>query len=139
MVDESQDSLNKVRILYVEDDFINQIVVKNLLKSLGFEDIVVADDAQKTLKLLENSKNNFDIILMDIGLPDIDGISLTEKIRQSNFKLNSIPIIAISGNDDIVNQQKSYLAGMNGFLSKPVEKEQLLLTIKDVINKKIVL
>ena len=136
MVDVNALGLDTLSILYVEDDLINQMVIKSLLKSVGIIQVTVAGSAKETLTLLENTENHFDIILMDIGLPDMDGIRLTETIRKANFKLSAIPIIAVTGNDDSLHEQKSYLAGMNSFLSKPIEKEKLLLAIENVIHMK---
>jgi CheY-like chemotaxis protein len=128
------ESLENIRILYVEDDKTNQIVLKSLLGLVGFKSVSIADCGQRALEMLAQPDFQVDLILMDIGLPDIDGITLTEKIRSSDFTAKSVPIIALSGNVAQAVKEKSRTAGMNDFLSKPVDKEELRKVILNALS-----
>lgn len=125
-----------IKILYVEDDALNQTILKIMLNTLGYQNVQTTADGQKTLELLADPNTELDLILMDLGLPDMDGITLTEKIRQSTFKSKDVPIIALTGNIAETSKQKSLNAGMNAFLTKPIEREFLGNTIEQILLKK---
>ena len=131
----SQNLKPSVKILYVEDDFTNRIVLTSILKTLGYENVTLAEDAKQAISLLEPPLIEFDIIFMDLGLPDMDGIELTKLIRQSNWKAKDLPIVAITGNEATTAKEKSFAAGMNGFLSKPVDKELMRTILESLLAK----
>ncbi|KTF18173.1 response regulator [Pseudoalteromonas sp. H105] len=108
-------------VLVVEDNPINQLVLKSMLKKLNL-DVVIAADGVIALEILEN--NSFDIVLMDMHMPNLDGLSTTKIIRErAHWK--KLPIIAITANvmEDDVNA--CFKAGMDDYLSKPIEFELL--------------
>ncbi|MCX8027837.1 MAG: ATP-binding protein [Thermodesulfovibrionales bacterium] len=124
-----------LKILVVEDNDFNQIVISRLLSKRGHE-VILANNATQALEILK--KQSVDIVLMDIMLPDIDGVELTRLIRKdASGVLNpSVPIIATTANvmkEDVRN----YLdAGMDGFISKPISSENLYSVISQVYNQK---
>ncbi len=121
-------------ILFVEDDGINQAIVKGMLNKMGYSNIQFASTAAQALDLLENPGLKIDAILMDLGLPDMDGVELTKKIRASSLTAKGVPIIAITGNSREKAKEESLAAGMNAFLTKPVKREILESTLSEFLN-----
>lgn len=121
--DDLNTSLNKkagMKILLVEDNPINQIIVSEMLLQLSVI-ITTAGNGLEAIELLE--KNSFDVVLMDIQMPKLGGIETTEIIRE---KLkDDTPVIAMTAHATREEREKCYKAGMNEFLSKPIEREYL--------------
>jgi len=126
----------EIQILYVEDDLLNQMVLKSTLKALGYENVLIAGDAKQAFEILENPNIELDFILMDIGLPEMNGIELTEKIRHSDLPAKEIPIVAVTGNEASNAKELCLAAGMNDFLMKPVEAKLLKTTIETILLSK---
>ncbi|MFN0292454.1 PAS domain S-box protein [Pedobacter helvus] len=116
--------INGVRILLVEDNPINRLVAIN---SLNYFNAVVTEacDGNEALEILKNPE--FDIVLMDVQMPGMDGIEATKKIR-NQLKLN-IPIIAVTANAFKSEIDKCKEAGMNDYVTKPFEESVLIETI----------
>lgn len=110
------------KLLIVEDDIINQRVLLGVLKRSGME-IDVADNGEECLALL-NEKKHYDMILMDINMPIMDGYTATREIRR-NSDYDSIPIVSLTAliSPDEIN--KMFNLGMNAHLAKPFYKEKL--------------
>ncbi len=111
-----------IKVLVAEDNLINQKVIAGLLGESGIE-VVFANDGLETISYLNNQKD-FDIILMDAHMPNMDGFEATRKIRE-NPEYDNLPVIALSGDvasDDI---KKMYDAGMDGHLEKPLKMDAL--------------
>jgi CheY-like chemotaxis protein len=132
---EKQESVKAVTILYVEDDHINQTVLKSMLSMIGYKNVLVAGDGKTTLELLNNNALRIDLIFMDLGLPDMNGYALAEKIRQGHFLAKNVPIIALTGNVAKVAKEKCLSAGMNGFLEKPINSQELLRVLEEALGK----
>ena len=112
------------KILVVEDNKINQVVTRKIIeKSLGI--CVIANDGFEAIEILE--KQTFDIILMDINMPEIDGYQTTIKIRETN---KNIPIIALTASSKDQIRDKATTSGMNDIIVKPFEPIVLYHTIK---------
>jgi PAS domain S-box-containing protein len=113
------DSLNhSFRVLVVEDNTIAQTVAKSILGQLGC-DTDLAETGKKALELWKNS--HYDLVFMDIGLPDVDGYAVTHQIRiQELAKKTHIPIIALTAHAGDENKQRCIEAGMNAVLTKPL-------------------
>jgi len=108
-------------ILVVEDDHINQLVIGLMLKKIG----VAYDIAENGAVAIDCIKNQvYDLILMDIQMPVMDGLQATQTIRQFEA-YRSLPIIAMSAGVMLEEKQACTLAGMNGFVPKPIHIEQL--------------
>jgi osomolarity two-component system sensor histidine kinase NIK1 len=119
-----------VKILLVEDNLMNQKVVMFNLKKLNCE-ILAAVTGSQAIDLLKN--NSFDLVLMDIMLPEMDGYEITaviRKIEKENNVLNSVPIIALTANTYDNDKEKCFNAGMNDYLSKPFNARQLIEMIE---------
>ncbi|MBW2659559.1 MAG: PAS domain S-box protein [Deltaproteobacteria bacterium] len=121
--------LRRLSTLIVEDEPINQQILKAILKKLGHKTRVAAD-GYSALEIL--SSNNFDVILMDVQMPDMDGIETARIIRSSKKfeKINKIPIIALTAYAMAGDREKCVNAGMNYYLSKPVDIKALAKILK---------
>jgi CheY-like chemotaxis protein len=110
------------KVLLVEDHPLQRKSASLLLSRIPCT-VVEASSGEAALALAQQDK--FDLILMDLGLPGIDGIETTQQIRSSENKNQQTPIVALTANTDEAMEQKSLAAGMNAFLSKPLNLEKL--------------
>ncbi|MEY4592207.1 MAG: hypothetical protein RIR18_1102, partial [Pseudomonadota bacterium] len=113
--------LDGVRILLAEDDPFNQQIAEELLSMAGAT-VIIADNGQVALDLLQNE--TFDCVLMDMQMPVLDGLKATQKIR-SNPALTDLLIIAMTANNSNEDKERCLQAGMNAFMTKPIEPETL--------------
>jgi two-component system cell cycle response regulator DivK len=109
------------RILYVEDNFDNRILIKRVLEAEGYT-VIEAGDGLEGLKLAHTASP--DLILMDINLPDVDGYECTRRLRASEPTRN-IPILALTANVLDGDKQKALGVGCNGYISKPIDVDEL--------------
>lgn len=112
------EALPKARVLVVEDNRVNQLVVARMLGRLGLE-IDTAGDGQEALDRV--ARSSFDLILMDCQMPGMDGYQAAAAIRRSEFPAHHTPIIALTANAMEGERQRCLDAGMDDYLSKPVE------------------
>ena len=120
-----------MNILVVDDDTIVNRVIQFFLK--GFpHSIDVANTGTKAISLYR--KNNYDLIFMDLGLPDLNGIEVTKQIRKLSARDKFVPIIALTGYCDEICKQACFTAGMNNFLNKPLQYEQLQKILNNYTN-----
>ena len=108
-------------ILYVEDNQDNRILVRRVLQAEGYE-VLEAGTAQGALQILE--ANRPDLILMDINMPDIDGYTLTTRIK-ARPDMYSTPIIALTANVMRGDRERSLQAGCDGYIQKPIDVDTL--------------
>jgi CheY-like chemotaxis protein len=127
-------SLIGYKILLVEDNKLNQILATAMLKHWGAE-VIVAGNGQIAIEAME--KESFDLVLMDIQMPVMDGLTASKIIRE-NLK-STIPILALSANVLQGVAEKCEESGMQGYISKPYEAENLVRKIIDLVseNKKL--
>ena len=128
--------IKNVKILVAEDEPLNQLLIKTLLEKFGFE-IEIAANGKILLEKLRINK--FDIILMDLQMPEMNGFETTKYIRKN--KGSEIPIIALTANVTTTDAEKCRAAGMNDYISKPINEKLLFDTIlkylnRDITNKK---
>ena len=126
--------LNGKKILLAEDIQINAEIMKQILKIKG-ADIDHAENGRIVLEMFANSApKHYDAILMDVRMPEMDGLEATAKIRALDRKdAKTIPIIAMTANAFDEDVQRSLQVGMNAHLSKPVEPEHLYSTLEELI------
>ncbi len=113
------------RILVAEDNATNQEVILGLLEGSGI-DIDVANNGQEALELFSANKGGYDLILMDLQMPVMDGLEATVQIRDIDQR---IPIVALSANAMNEDVQRTLKVGMNEHLKKPIEVEKLYATL----------
>ncbi|RMF24843.1 MAG: response regulator, partial [Bacteroidetes bacterium] len=113
-----------LHILLVEDHVLNQIATKNLL--LNWSPLVKVDLAGNGKIALEKFRSGtYDLILMDLQMPEMDGVTATEHIRRQS----DIPIIALTANSSRQEMERCFKAGMNDYLAKPFQPEELYAKI----------
>ena len=117
-----------LRVLLAEDNHVNQLVAIGMLNELGHETIAVADGNEAVAKIKEQ---DFDIVLMDCQMPELDGYKATQTIRQweNEQDLPETTIIALTANALSGDRERCLDAGMNDYLSKPLTMEQLAAAI----------
>ncbi|MBP7497564.1 MAG: response regulator [Bacteroidales bacterium] len=125
-----------MKILIVEDNLINQKIIELCLKKLDYSTVTAVDGKDAIDKFCSN---NFDIIMMDVQLPIMDGIEATRKIRQiekDNNKVKSV-IIAMTANcmRDVIDQCLE--AGMDTYIKKPVKPVELEKQLREILKKKL--
>ncbi len=112
--------VDPVKVLVVEDVEIAQKIANITLMALGCS-VDIAENGQKALQLFKD--NQYDLIFMDIGLPDISGIVVTKAIRRVENNESHVPIIALTANYDESHPHVCFDAGMDEFMLKPLTKE----------------
>ncbi|MBN2374662.1 response regulator [bacterium] len=121
-----------LNVLLAEDDYINQRVAIRILENHGCS-VETAENGEALLEMLK--KGGFDLILMDIQMPVMNGYEAARNIREKEKASGGhIPIIAITASVMGKDKNKCFEAGMDGFISKPIKKSELLTMIKEVIN-----
>ena len=122
------------RILVVEDNHVNQKVVTAVLRKRGFS-IELANDGQEALDKLNNCAA-FDLVLMDVQMPVLDGLEATRLIRKEP-RWDALPIVAMTAHAMNGDKERCLEAGMNGYISKPVHPSLLLSTVDEFLLQKI--
>ena len=123
------------RILLAEDNELNTEIAVTILEEAGFI-VEHAENGQVCVDMLKNAKiGYYDLILMDIQMPVMDGYKATETIRAINNPRCDIPIIAMTANAFDEDKRKAYVIGMDGHIAKPINIPQLLETISKVLKK----
>jgi len=124
--------MGSLRVLVVEDNLINQSLAVNLLENDGHL-TRVAGNGREALSVLE--REPFDLVLMDVQMPDMDGLDATKAIRaKEKFSGKRIPIIAVTAHAMTGDREKCLAAGMDGYLSKPIRKLELLKAISGTFS-----
>jgi PAS domain S-box-containing protein len=127
----------KIKILVAEDDAINQLYLAGFLKAQGW----LVDTASNGLIALEKYKNNtYDLILMDGQMPKMDGFETTQKIRELEItaaEKKHIPIIAITGYAISGDRERFISAGMDDYVSKPIDESKLINIIHSMMDAKV--
>lgn len=119
------------KILIVEDNQINAIVLKRILQKYHF-DTYVAENGKLGVEAVSSYKP--DLILMDINMPIMNGIEATKMIRSLSDEFNNIPIFAVTADITEETNKISILAGMNEYVKKPVDVDELLILILDYLG-----
>ncbi len=118
-------------ILLVEDNEINQIIAEELLQKGGYT-VDLANDGQEALEMIE--KTQYDLVLMDIQMPVMDGLTASQKIREQQ-KFATLPIIAMSAHAMSGDKEKSLAHGMDDHLTKPIDPNLLYTTLHNFLKK----
>jgi len=120
-----------VRILYIEDNPQNMRLVRKMLKLGGYEMLEAVDGLTGVAVAAREVP---DLILMDINLPDIDGLEATARLK-ADPRLASIPVIALTANAMHGDRERFISAGCDGYLAKPVTKNELLNTVSHFLTE----
>lgn len=123
---------DEITILYVEDNPENRLLVRRILMAEDFN-VVEAESATIAMDYLKT--NRPDLILMDINMPEVDGYTLTARLRE-NSRLDGVPIIALTANVMRGDRERTLEAGCDGYIQKPVDvdllPQQIMRFLKEV-------
>lgn len=122
-----EDAKHSLRILLVEDNAINQKLAYFLLTKAGYA-VEIAVNGKQAVEMIVNSPDRFDIVLMDIQMPEMDGIEATRALRERGF--DELPIIAMTAQAMKGDREKCIEAGMNDYISKPIKREVIFEMVK---------
>ncbi len=114
-------------VLYIEDTFENRVLIRRILQADGFT-VLEAESAHHAFQVLETETP--DLILMDINMPDMDGYTLTQRLREIP-RLAHIPIIALTANVMRGDRERTLEAGCDGYIQKPIDVD----TFSDQLNR----
>ena len=125
------------RILLAEDNELNAEITTTILSEMGFEVKVVEDGILCVNEILRQPANTYDLILMDIQMPNMDGYKATHCIRHlSQFEKANIPIIAMSANAFEEDKKKAFDVKMNDYITKPIDFQKMEEVLKHILSKK---
>ena len=129
-------ALRDHHVMIVEDNTVNQMVIKGMLKRLGMS-FDVAQDGQEALALYQEKPAAFSLLLMDCEMPNMDGYEATERIRafEQEQKLSRAPIVALTAHAIKEHQQRAFDAGMDDHIAKPIEAEKLKQVLAKFVIK----
>ena len=124
------------RLLLVEDNELNREIALEILGEYGFHIDTAENGAIAVEKIASSKPGDYDLILMDIQMPVMDGYEATRRIRMlDNPERSGIPILAMTANAFDEDRKAAINAGMNGFLSKPIQIEELIQTLQSVFGR----
>ncbi|WP_051360966.1 PAS domain-containing hybrid sensor histidine kinase/response regulator [Desulfuromonas sp. TF] len=130
---EESSAPTEARILLAEDDATVRFLIEQLLRRHQW-DVVTAEDGEQALKLWQ--AQNFDLVLMDVQMPHMDGLAATRKIREQEGEGRHTPIVALTAFARQEDRQRCLEAGMDAFASKPVDRSDLYRTIENLLPKR---
>ena len=119
-----------ITIMYVEDNKENRLLVRRVLEAEGYA-VIEAESAAQALEFLAQGVPN--LILMDINMPEIDGYTLTTRLRQ-NPKMHRVPIIAMTANVMRGDRERTMEAGCDGYIQKPIDVDLLGQQLKQFLK-----
>ena len=123
------------KILLVEDNALNQEIAQAILQENGFQVEIASDGTEAVDKMAHAVPGQYDLILMDIQMPKMDGYEATRRIRAlPDHAQASIPIVAMTANAFAEDKRAALEAGMNGHVAKPIEIPKLMETLKDILK-----
>lgn len=124
-------SIEGFRVLLVEDNELNMEIAKFIIENEGAK-VTCATNGKEAVDIYKNAPESFDIILMDIMMPEMDGYEATRMIHEMDL---NIPIVAMTANAFMEDKMKAKKAGMNAHVSKPLDKDKLIRVIAKLCNK----
>lgn len=127
------DALRGKKILLAEDNELNAEIAMTILEEYGFEVTKAADGKECLEELKRMPEHTYDIILMDIQMPNMDGYEATKQIRALDGERSRIPIVAMTANAFDEDKKKAIDTGMNGYVAKPIDIHVLIRTLKEVL------
>ena len=129
--DDLKDKRKNYHILVAEDNVVNQKVILRMLSDLGFQAEAVGD-GQQAIEIVQKKK--WDLVLMDVQMPIVDGLEATKKIRELKDPASKIPIVALTAHALKEDKEKCLKAGMNDYVSKPINLKQLSKILDSWLN-----
>ena len=131
---------HKIRILYAEDNPVNQMLGKKIFERMGFNNVEIAPDGLEAVKRVKEN-GPYDLIFMDIQMPNMDGVEATKEIRHfetqhTTFEtLNPVPIVALTANAMKGDREKYLEAGLDDYVPKPFKREDIQRVIEQWVRQ----
>jgi CheY-like chemotaxis protein len=126
-------ALEGLSILLAEDNALNQLVARSMLEAVGAQ-VHITENGEQALAFLREGATPVDLVLMDVQMPVMDGFAATQHIR-AELRLD-VPILAMSAGVSLAERAECDAAGMNGFVAKPVDGDDLITTILQFVHVK---
>jgi len=122
-----EENKHSIHILLAEDNPVNLKLAKRMLEKAGYM-VTVAINGEEAVNLFNGNPDRFDLILMDIQMPEIDGREATQKLRKQGF--SDIPIIAMTAEAMKGDRERCLQAGMNDYIAKPIKRDVIYRMVK---------
>lgn len=122
-----EDYKHSINILLAEDNLINQKLARFMLEKSGYK-VTVANNGEEAVNIYKSAPDKYNLILMDIQMPKLDGKKATGILRNEGF--NNIPIIAMTAEVMKGDREKCIAAGMNDYIPKPIKREVIFKAVK---------
>lgn len=116
-------------ILVVEDDAALRRMMQSVLEKNGYRPLL-AEDGDEALDILE--REQADLIISDMMMPNMDGLELTRLLRQSNYNM---PILMVTVNDSYAHKQKGFMAGVDDYMVKPIDINEMILRVRALLRR----
>jgi CheY-like chemotaxis protein len=126
--------MDNIRILYIEDEPGNRMLVRRVLEAEGFT-VMEAADGLTGLEIAAKMYQELDLILLDINLPEIDGYDLAKRFRDT-LGLQKVPILAVTANVMHGDRERTLEAGCDGYIQKPIDVDQLPEQVKAALKNR---
>jgi sigma-B regulation protein RsbU (phosphoserine phosphatase) len=129
-----------ILILIIDDSLESRLLLKTILEKAGYQEILLAGSAQAAFSLLDTMEKDgkqakIDLILMDILMPEMNGIEATKRIKETEG-LQDIPIVVVTGSTEEMDLDQAFLAGANDYITKPFKRTELLVRIRSALALK---
>jgi two-component system sensor histidine kinase/response regulator len=126
-----QETRGRLTILLAEDNIVNQRLAVKILEKRGHR-VVVASNGKEAIEKLEGER--LDLVLMDVQMPEMDGLEATKAIRNSESGIRNIPIVAMTAHAMKGDRERCLAAGMDDYVSKPINAEELFNVIEKLAD-----
>ncbi len=123
---------DSITILNVEDNPDNRTLARRLLEASGYK-VLEAESAQRALELIGSQP--IDLVLMDINMPDVDGYTLTARLK-SQPSFHKVPIVALTANVMKGDRERSLQAGCDGYIEKPIDVDRFIDQVERFLTRK---
>ncbi|WP_457572449.1 response regulator [Desulfovulcanus sp.] len=125
--------LSNIRVLVADDNQENLELMKDVLNILRVQEVSCVTNGQEVLDLIDRDKKRFDVLILDLEMPGVDGLTCAQKLRQKGI---DIPIIAMTGHAFETYKKKCFKNGMDYFLTKPFNIEELQDVLAKIVDRK---
>jgi DNA-binding response OmpR family regulator len=116
-------------ILIVDDDDDTRNIMERLIRNDGHRDVVTAESAEKAFALLAHPEVQFDLIFLDVNMPDIDGIQSCRRIRE-DARYRTVPIVMTTARTDMTTIDRAFKSGATDYLTKPLKAVDFLACVR---------
>ncbi len=129
---------SNLSVMVVDDEVFAQKYVTRVLENIGIREIATADNGAEAIEMLEARKEDLDLIICDIEMPEMDGYELIRRIRYGTVpKFKDVPIVVLTGVDSEKNVRQARILKIDGFVVKPANAELFEKRIRRILTKRI--